>query len=395
MNKYSDLVKVGQRTLKKELRHRGVDQSTIKYIISSGYSYTDAAQIGETKSSQYVSDGFYGSKYGFGLMPMAGFVSHEIRGIEPNSLTLSAVPTHRVRSIDEALQIIETGHAGHYFRNGRMCFRGQTKDYLVRREFPNPFVCDPRGYERLILPSFWRAYRDKWNDRPIHAPQSIFHTPVGQELIYQGIDLKALAVKNLAAYGLHTIADLEGSPDEETQKYLLRRRTHIEMPTLTNEFPMLEQHYGLSTAGLDMTFDLPTAAFFALNRFVSKRSGLYDYDPVDTKGDSGFVYCFVFCDPPVSETADLVADIGAFRHIPPLRPLRQRCALIPFNCVGINEAVCDLSCILIVDPELERSQLPQKEYLFPNRSEDPFYDALLQLKILYPQQLSEVVEYDL
>jgi hypothetical protein len=112
-----------------------------------------------------------------------------------------------------------------------------------------------------------------------------------------------------------------------------REEEHVFSAHTSNEAPLLEQHYGMLTIGLDVTFDPATAFFFASHSFPTEGRRVR-CEPVARGIHRGVVYCFVFEWPPVKDTEFLARDISLFRNLPPLRPIRQHCGLSAFH---VNE----------------------------------------------------------
>src|SRR5262245_21858328 len=129
-----------------------------------------------------------------------------------------------------------------------------------------------------------------------------------------------------------------------------RREAHFFNAPYSNDVPLLEQHYGIPTIGLDITFDPAVAAFFASHNFVRGANGRASFRAIRDGDHQGIVYCFVFESPSVTETGYLVRDVPLFRNIPPLRPIRQRCGLPAFHVNEIAAAVRDLHAVFYLDP---------------------------------------------
>ena len=87
-------------------------------------------------------------------------------------------------------------------------------------------------------------------------------------------------------------------------------------------------------------------------------------------------------------------DVGLFRNLQPLRPIRQHCGLPAFHVHEISAAVRDLHAVFYLDKAFDTVGLPSASYLFPNRKEDPFYGALLGLRDLAPEIWGQIAEYD-
>jgi hypothetical protein len=146
------------------------------------------------------------------------------------------------------------------------------------------------------------------------------------------------------------------------------------------ELPLVEQHYGIETVGLDVTFDVGVATFFAANRFITRDDGTAHYLLPPPGGHTGVLYGFVFIDPRLELEEEVVREIPIFDHIPPVRPIRQQCALPFFHALNFNEAACDLDFVMHLAPNFDSSGLPDQRQLFPSAADDPFYDAVLAIR---------------
>jgi hypothetical protein len=152
----------------------------------------------------------------------------------------------------------------------------------------------------------------------------------------------------------------------------------------------------MNTIGLDVTFDLATAAFFASHSFSLKPNGKATFEPVAANTNVGVIYCFVFRDPPVKKTNALISELRMFEHLLPVRPIRQTCALRTFDVTEIAAASLDLDAVLYLDSDFALAGLPGREYLIPG-ADDPFYQALLEQKNIggpVGEVWKEIVEYD-
>lgn len=384
------MIKEKQDRLADVLHLRGVGSEDISNLIASGYFYAEVSLYGSGVPEPCLSDSFYGSKWFSGFIPIDQFLDEKLP--EPN------IPTYEVHSLNQIKEILNTDRHSRYHNSGRLSFRGQTKEYFTKRPYPHPTKAID-GAERLVIPSFWRQFSDDWMKRfDATEPRSIFTTTFADELIYYGIfDWRNLPQKNYERYGVHTMSDLEDFPDAESQEYGRRWRQFKVEGLYHSDLPMAEQHYGIDTCGLDITFDVAVAAFFASNKFKRREGGVADYETIADNTHQGVIYGFVFTDPPLKKTSEMVKELNVFNHIPPIRPLRQKCALPFFHATNMNEAICDLDFIMYLSPTFDSSDLPLSTDLFPDRKEDPFYEAILEVKRLsngaYPY--SEFVEYQL
>jgi hypothetical protein len=350
------------------LERMGIEPQTAVKLLASGFFPHQMPDSGN-RTKPCIVDSFYGNKFLSGLLnseditradyPKASAREYEVSSIADIERLLSDDKNARWRPL--------------------MSFRGQNCEYFTERPFPNP-VLSVGGKERLILPGVWRKYTNRWNDRFADPPyQPFFSSMYGDELIYHGIpDWRSLPDINLERYGLHTVSDLEDFPDPESQEYF--RRWSAFKLGISSEPALVEQHYGIDTCGLDVTFSLGAAAFFALNKFVKSPDGTAHYEPIVEKKREGVIYCFVFRDPGLTETADLVRDVPIFRHIQPVRPVRQACALPFFHKFNINQAVTDLHMVLRLRDDFRMDSVAEASHLFPSADDDPFYKAALEAK---------------
>jgi hypothetical protein len=57
--------------------------------------------------------------------------------------------------------------------------------------------------------------------------------------------------------------------NEAERRYYLHK---VDLP-YTNDYPIIAQHYGMKTIGLDVTFNIRIAFFFACNQFHIDNKG--------------------------------------------------------------------------------------------------------------------------
>jgi hypothetical protein len=154
----------------------------------------------------------------------------------------------------------------------------------------------------------------------------------------------------------------------------------------------IEQHYASPTAGLDLTFDINTALFFATHRFTMT-GGMAALDPVPRGAHTGVIYCFRFGSPTVKKSEYYVRTFDLFKTYRPERILRQHCALPLIGDFERNIAITEIDCILRLHQEFDFHSIPKPADMFPPVREDAFYRKLLELKQQHPRELNEVVEY--
>jgi hypothetical protein len=330
-------------------------------------------------------DTYYGNKYA-GLFELDEFVDY-LRSGSHDGLPVRFAEYH-VKSLREIRAILDRPENSAYA--GRVTFRGQTEDFWIRRPVPNPRAKSADGSERMIVPSQWRkAINRSLDDRESKTSASVFASPLlSSPLLYHDIP----DWRN----HLRHIAEHLGEPDpcKVCSEIATRREAHSLDAVYSNDGPLLEQHYGMPTMGLDVTFDPAVGAFFASHNFVRGANGRASFEPVRAGDHQGIIYCFVFESPSVTETGYMVREVPLFRNIPPLRPIRQRCGLPAFHVNEIAAAVRDLHAVFYLDAAFDLSELPSASYLFPGRQEDRFYGVLVELREWLPQVWGDIVEYD-
>jgi hypothetical protein len=399
------------------LRREGFPKRTVEIVLQSGYLALEAETV--FGRGLHVSDWLYGSKAAYGLIPFGDFCALlEANLLGHFSQYQEGVWEYRrqntfvVSSVDEAIARIRESPNAAFFEAGEMTFRGQSRPYRIRRDFPNPSARDRDGDEQLIIPSAWRPYvRDL-----LHRPRNI--APRSALLFLSNPALGALipeqdrnALEQYIAHGYVNLKDTlvyrDLPPEADygaTEATLAESIRHRMWPTRyvrdtvegrsLRQVPLLLQHYGIPTPALDVTFDLKTACFFALKKFDVGTNGRARFVP--SESHESIVYGFVFHDPPVTRTHDLVKDLRWFEGCPPVRPIRQECALRMTDCSTVNYASPDVAVALLLRGSAGAFDLPQESELFPSAADDPFYNLLLHLKQDSDpnNDLSSVVVYD-
>jgi hypothetical protein len=373
------------------MKRRGISDDWRDRIIDSDYILMPNVHGFSSEEISCVADLAYGSKMHIGLTPVDEFFEDILRA-EPSG---PRAPTYKVSSLSNLLTILNTDRHRRYFEGGWMSFRGQTREYSMKRSCPNPHIRDEEGRERLIIPSFWRQFKDDWSRRfAVEKPTSLLSSILGHELIYYGLpSVSELTERNLARYGPHSLSDLEDFDDPESREYY--RRWQLNKINADWEMPLVEQHYGIDTCGLDVTFDYKTALFFATNMFMTNSDEIAFYKPVQAGQHTGVLYAFVFRDPSITQTADMVRSIRIMDHVSPIRPIWQKCALPIFESWNFNEAATDLDAVFYLTPDFECDEMLTQDKLFPPEDEDPFYKAVLDLRERFPDlaQYRKFVKY--
>jgi hypothetical protein len=377
----------------REMEVRGVSSSVASEASEAGYVVLPIGSGWGSEHQLMVMDCHYGLKMS-GLFDLDEFAAF-LGGEQTPEQAPCGTPTYEnARDLQDLQEIVDSPRHRQSIERGFTCFRGQTRDYWMSRPVPNPRICDDRRKERIIAPSYWRGFLDQPLSARDRGPaQSIFETILADPLIYHGItDWRTLSNRNDERYGPHSISDLEDFPDCESQEYYRRWSRHKIQGS--SKYPLIEQHYGKETIGLDITFDLATAAFFASHRWSQLRdSTKATYRPIGNGEHKGVIYLLRFRDPPVRQTDYLVKEIGIFEHLPVERLLRQRCGLPAFHGHEIAAAARDLDAVILLDANFDVCGLPEPSYLFP-RVEDPFYLALLEEKQRAGGAWDWVVDYE-
>lgn len=376
-------------SFRRELSVLGVGQDVIEAMVASGFTLTGVITDFRGGTAIHIADTAYGNKQISGLFSFERFLQILNEGQREHIDS----PTYEIGSQAELKQILLSERHRPFFESGRMSFRGQNNEYWMKRPFPNPVRAEADGKERLIIPSFWRQFRDDWNKRfKADLPASIFSTYLADKLIYYGLPSPLeLSERNFKRYGPHTLSDLEDFDDTESREY--GRRWRIHKVIQPSDLFLIEQHYGIETCGLDVTFEPGIALYFATHKFRKNIEGKAYFEAIPRGEHQGVLYAFVFTNPGLTSTRDLVREIGVFDHIPPTRPIRQHCALPGFDAFSFNAAVTDLDAVFYLKPEFDDSDLPQFLELFPDSNEDPFYEALLTIRKENPKVLEGLVEY--
>lgn len=376
---YKDFCNNYQKSLKSKLLEEQIDGELIHRVLESGFYLFN----------NIVIDGYYGSKSGILLETFVKHLkNHDYLSCRTN------IPTYEVSSVKEAINILNKPQYKKVIND--LCFRGQISQYIAKRPFPHPVFSNEKGEEILLLPGIWRNYLDETghvlNSRPFSEPET-FLKVIEDELIFKGINVPKLMMKNKERYELYSHSDIENLPDKESKEYWERYR--IKQSSSYNLFfrGVFEQHYGLETTGLDVTFNLKTALFFATHKFNLKND-LANYSKIKNE-HSGVVYILRFSAPKLTKTKDMIKEITDWNHLYPKRPVMQDCALPFFDSTKVNEAIPHIVGIIKIREDFDYTSSLTASDLFPNQEDDSFYKSLLELKLKYPTELEKIVQYDI
>lgn len=368
---YRDSCSTLQEKLKTVLTKEEIPEITINNILESGFYLLDGIVI----------DGYYGNRSGIYLKQFIRYLKNEI------DLTLSSsIPTYEINSINDAKKILEEPQYKKFIDD--LCFRGQTSHYVSKRPFPHPTYANKNGEEILLIPGIWRNYLDTnnhvSNDRPYNPPASFLNL-IKNRLIYHNFDQKRLRKTINIKDGRYYYSDFEDDK-EAMKRYLLEQDGNF-------SFTLIEQHYGVDTIGLDVTFDIKTALFFATHKFNLSGSKA-SYSPIKNN-NTGLVYILRFSSPKLIKSRDKINKIDGWDHLYPSRPIKQECALPSFHSFTVNEAVPHIVGILKIGNEFDFSDSYNQSELFPNKDNDAFYKVLLDLKKEFPEELNKIFDYNI
>lgn len=342
-----------QASLKKALEERALPAELILRVLDSGYFLRTWGNPFNGTTWTTVSDMMYGTKQVSSSFPIDEFVQY-VKG-EFSFPKLPPFVVLQAKSIDDINAILADPRRAHYIKEGTFSYRGQPRGYMFKRKVPNPVRADAEGKEISITAGVYRQTSELYS----------FKTPPVERRSFR-----------------HLVRRLEpNNPDVWADSH----HAYDIMRT--------EQHYATQTAGLDLSFEIETAIFFATHKMKWDERGRAYYRKVKHGEHNGVIYCFRFTNPTVTQTQYLIREFDLFRTYPPTRILRQTCALPLFGQDERNIAITDLNCIIQLDPDFEYETPLTQEYMFPNAQEDRFYEKLLELKDNFPEDLKSVVEY--
>lgn len=338
--------------LKSVLREYKLNDEIINDVIDSGYFTIDG---------QTVLDSMYGNKMFSSCFELDKFLAY-LNGEDSfsNLREYSSFVTYKAKNIDDIKKILSSSNRIHHINEGTLSYRGQIEEYYFERKVPNPF-------RRIKTP-------DNLNNKELAILPGLYRSA---KKIYSFAD--KVEEKRQLLYYLHYF-----SPELE----------YLNAFDLINsrDAMRVEQHYGNPTGGLDISFDIETAIFFATHKYINE-GGKATYKKISTGEHKGVIYCFRFVSPPVKETEFLIRDFEFCKKYIPTRILRQKCGLPIFSLMERNIAICDIDCIIYLDKDFEYSGARSPQYMFPDENDDKFYAKLMQVKKEHPDLFQNVPEY--
>jgi hypothetical protein len=161
----------------------------------------------------------------------------------------------------------------------------------------------------------------------------------------------------------------------------------------------LAQHYGIPTHGLDLTASVDVAVWFALNEIFSHTFSdqvCHWYQPRDfwsSDGDDRPVIYVLAVDPWLPRQLEALQTELPLPEA--LRPDRQA-AYLHHGGWGLQSNACaeDVEHAIFLQPGFRAAREFSTSYIFPDRKEDDFYDALLELKTKTASTTDSITGYE-
>jgi hypothetical protein len=274
-----------QHSLGSCLMNARLSDDRIADVLDSGYYLRSWMPLPGTPPPVTVSDMLYGNKVFSSRFETTSFIAY-LRG-EHTFQRAPCLRRLKVRHITDIRAILNEEPCARYVADGSLSFRGQPREHTIRRRVPNPFRRNDEGLEISIMPG---AYRQS------NTPYTCATRPT--------------EVRTFEVFA-HEF-EPSGNPSDLHFAYDLMRT---------------EQHYATQTSGLDVSFDLRSALFFATYQFAWGDDGLAYYRKVPRGEHQGVIYLFRFGAPSVRQTEYLIQEFDFFRTHRPERILRQSCGL--------------------------------------------------------------------
>jgi hypothetical protein len=332
------------------LKDRGISEQKITDVIDSGYV------LFPVNGMNCVLDQMYGLKGMSSCFELDKFCEYLEEDRNPFSQYDLSHCTYVVKNMDDIQAILSDERRKHYIERGALSFRGQTQEYNFKRKIPSPVRANAKGEEISVFPGVFRQ-----------APSKFYSFSVPWE------------EKRTIEMYLH---ELEPNDPEI---YIYASHTY--------DYMRVEQHYGTQTSGLDISFDIETAIFFATYHYNSDKNNVAHHTKIQRGQHQGVIYGFKFTNPPVNKSEFYVNGFDLFKTNTPERLLRQDCGLPLIGAHERNIATTDVDFVMYLHEDFDYEGLKSPEYMFPDESEDKFYAKLMELKKKHPEVLSNIVEY--
>lgn len=349
--------------------------------ISDNFNYFD-----NKASDEKIIDSHYQSIFNINILNTKGV--YGIKGkrtcVLESSSRNNIVSTFRVKrnevpqiivdSIDELKDVIDV--ISKQFPDKNVYYRGQAKHHKLNRpDSINEFLYGDANVNELSLPT--AASRNNFD---FDTFNSAFQMHI-QGMMYSKIEKEKFdELHSEWKFWSHTPPTSNDEINEIYEKwYKLFHSYEWDLMVMA-----LAQHYGVPTHGLDITTDLNVALWFATNQWYSyeykgKKYAWYKELARNYKKDIND-YPVIYI---VSTDNSLKRDLDQveFAGFKALRPKRQG-AFLHFGGWGLHSNICaeEVVAAIHLSKNVEISNLPKAEELFPSPEEDDFYKDLLTLK---------------
>ncbi len=352
---YRDLFANKIKRMEEYLKGEGIKDDLIENMVESGYICFN----------HIIYDTYYGLKNEY-LPPIT---IEQIKFYQENKRHRRVFPpfdkiftVKNFMEIDDILSDIKSKYKN-------VVYRGATNLYTFKRPFPSPYFSDSNGYEISLVSSYFRKFSQNYMERIEKESIISFLRPFLHNVYYEQFNDLWLQFENGEILHQDFCDRAESFRDKLWNNYISN-----------TDASTVEQHYGIDSRMLDVTFDIKIALFFAFNNLVKIKNSYYDYVEI---GKKEYTNAVVFVLKPHTDLLDILEwkyddiEINGYKCI---RPIRQQCTSLSSSIDAINEAASEVVAIIKFDKEFELpTDIPEKDYLFPSPKEDPFFEALIRL----------------
>lgn len=348
---------------------------TVEQLCSVGLPNSEAEKCWRSgyffeTHSHHIIDRYYGGW----LLSTDGRTRFELPEFARLSLgARSEIPVYHATSWDHVSAIVDEYSQKH---RRPLLFRGQTSNYLLAREFPNPFFNVPGLGEVSLVPSVWRRMLGKRRES-FHN----FRGPSPREwsrMLNSTFDMaqinRRIDAFRVAGNEFFNMFDLEDAKDTVLSEYAgCQLDMEMVSPGLVATLATLLQHYGLDSHVLDLTSSLDIAIYFATHEFERSSSGC-SYKFVGTNDRKSVLYLLRESN---QEMRPYESTERVIQRLAPLRPKRQHCMVSTTSSAALNLAADFLVAVVLLEFDCTaRRASHSTEELFPSTSEDTFLRAL-------------------
>lgn len=338
------------------LRSERIDEDTIDKMVESGFIL----------NSDLITDTFYGQNIAYQPSISIDDIRYFQANGKWNEKTTLHYTVNKVNDVGELYEILDSLKKQYK----HILYRGSTNHFIFKRKFQSPFYSDKDGYEISLIPSFYRKFSKDYMTREGNGGGVLpaFNSTILRELY--NVEIKRL----LELYTKNQICFDEFYNKMDDYREIMWQNNISELDLHT-----IEQHYGLDSNVLDVTFNVDTALFFAFNKLVNIKQNYFDYSIIDkNEYKNAVLYILV--------PQSTLEDINEWKYTEIkimdtecVRPVRQECTSLPVDVDAINRAASEVvSVIRFSDDFVLPDNVPKKDYLFPSSKDDPFYKYLLK-----------------